>query len=420
MGNRNTRSHFLLTFGSLIGLLLGFLLGAIGHESSHFLFASLGSALQPIGEFWTNSLRMIILPLMCSYLFLSVAAEKDSSKTGRIATLTLACFGALLTLAIVYSLLLVPPIFERLTIDASTHLALANFAETSSNTEAARSPGLNSWISQLMPPNLIDAAAKDQFISIITATLLFALAVRRIPNNLRSQIVGLARAVSEATAVLVGWLLKLMPLGVFALIFVIAYQSGFSFAGALGYYVLAKSALVAAFVSVVYFFSVAIGRIPIARFSWGILPAQLVAVSTRSSLASLPSLMDCAEDRLKLEPEVSGLVLPLSVSAFKLDVAITSFVGLFFLTNLHTIDLATNQLVLFTGGVLLFCFSAPGIPTGGFPHTTPLFLAMGIPIESAILLSAVGVLPDVFQTLLNVTADISVACVVNRFFKKEV
>jgi Na+/H+-dicarboxylate symporter len=302
-------------------------------------------------------------------------------------------------------------------VDSTIQQTLENFGATNSSTDF-KPATTNSWVDILIPANLLEAASKDQFISLIVVTLLFAMAARKIPTQLRNQLVIFAQAVSETTIILVGWLLKLMPLGVFALTFVIASQSGFSFAGSLGFYILAKSGLVLIFALFVYLLPIIVGRIRFRHFAWSILPAQLVAVSTRSSLASLPSLMDCADNRLKLDRQVSGLVLPLSVSAFKLDVALTSFVGLFFLVNIHSIELTFYQIFVFSAGALLFSFAAPGIPTGGLPHQTPLYLALGIPIESVLLLSALGQIPDIFQTLLNVTADISIASVVDRYFKK--
>jgi len=77
---------------------------------------------------------------------------------------------------------------------------------------------------------------------------------------------------------------------------------------------------------------------------------------------------------LKLSPGVSGLVLSLSVSSFKLDVIISSTAGLFFLARLHGLDLSSGQIILFLGGAALFSFAAPGIPTGGLPHSIPLYL----------------------------------------------
>ena len=393
---------------------MGFLLGAVGFKSQHSFFGGLGVVLDPVGELWTNSLWMIVLPLMCTYLFLSFAGGPEFKRAGRIVKLSVLTFAILLLLAVVLGAALAYPFLSQLVLDESTREVLAGFGELSEEVDYASD---GSWVSQLVPSNLVAAAAKNQFLAVILATVLFALAVRKIPEELRVHILVLVRAVGEATGVLVGWLLKLMPLGVFALAYGITFQSGLSFAGTLGYYVVVECSLLIFFTVVVYFAAAVVGQASLLHFAWGVLPAQLVAVSTRSSLASLPSLIECARDRLKLQNEVTNLVLPLAVSSFKVDVSVTGFAGLILLTNLHDIHLTTGQVALFAVGLLVFSVSAPGIPTGGFPHTTPLYLAMGIPLESAMLLSAVGVLPDVFQTLLNVTANMSVATVVNRFHR---
>jgi Na+/H+-dicarboxylate symporter len=159
----------------------------------------------------------------------------------------------------------------------------------------------------------------------------------------------------------------------------------------------------------------AIGGVSFKRFAQGVFPAQMVAVSTRSSLASLPALLEGARSALKLRPAVSDLVLPLSVSVFKTNRPITSMFGFLLFAHLFGIDLSSAQILTFFITTMVHSFSSVGIPMGGSAMLSlPAYLAVGIPIEGYLLLKTVDSIPDILKTLINVTGDMSVATIINR------
>jgi proton glutamate symport protein len=158
-----------------------------------------------------------------------------------------------------------------------------------------------------------------------------------------------------------------------------------------------------------------LGRVSIARLAHALAPAQIVAASTRSSLASLPALIEGAERRLGLPGPVTGLVLPLAVATFKLNRTVSSTAKLMFLAHVYGIPLDPGQIGVFVATVLLISFSTPGIPSAGTLTTLPVYLSFGIPIEGILVLNAVDAIPDIFKTVLNVTGDMSAAAMVARF-----
>jgi len=156
------------------------------------------------------------------------------------------------------------------------------------------------------------------------------------------------------------------------------------------------------------------------RFAQGVLPSQLVALSTRSSLASLPALLTGARDSLKLNPAVASLTLPLAVSMFKINRTISSIFSFLVLGYLFNIDLSTAQVLTFFITTLILSFSSVGIPMGGNAMLSmPAYLAAGIPLEGYLMLKTVGAVPDIFKTLINVTGDMSVATILDRFLSQE-
>ena len=271
------------------------------------------------------------------------------------------------------------------------------------------------WVVRLIPSNPFQAAADGDILAILVFTVLFALAATRLGEESRDLLTRVAVAVAETSMVLVRWLLIPLPFAVFALAYPMAVATGSTLVGAVLWFIVATCGLLLAATLLLYPVTWLLGGVDPVRFQRGATPAQLVAVGTRSSLASLPAMLVGAEESLRLDRDVANMVLPLSVSAFKLNRTITSPFKLLFLAHVYGLTITPEYLLVFVGTVVFLSFSSPGIPSGGFFVTLPFYLAAGIPVEGVILLKAVDAVPDVFKTLINVTAGLSVATIVARF-----
>jgi proton glutamate symport protein len=420
MQNSQNRHHVVLTAGSLLGLIAGFGLGALAHESQAGWLLALASVFEPAGVLWTNALRMVAVPLMvsCVVLAISSAPRTRTRTAGRLGGLSLLAFLLFLLLAGAFAIAVSPRLFAGLTIDADARAALQSVSAAGheSAERAGQAPTFVQFVTALIPTNIFRAAAEENVLGLLLCAILFALAARRIAPERRELLVRLFEAVAEASNVLVGWFLLLIPLGVFSLAFPLGARTGTVIAGSVGYYVLVVSGLLLAFTALLYPVTAVFGRVPARRFAAGVAPAQAVAVGTRSSLASLAPLVEGAGRLLRLPSEVVGLVLPLSVSTFKVNRAISGPVQLYFLTQLYGLPLRPGYVLTFTAATILLSFTYAGIPSGGESLVAlPLYLAAGIPVEGVILLKAVDAVPDIFKTLANVTADMSVAVIVARF-----
>jgi Na+/H+-dicarboxylate symporter len=215
--------------------------------------------------------------------------------------------------------------------------------------------------------------------------------------------------------VCVRWILAFTPLGVFVFTYRFALGAGSQAAGVLGAWVVLVSGLLLLCAVLLYPVTALFGRTTLRAFARGVAPAQIVAVSTRSSIASLPALVEGARDRLRLPDAAIGFVLPLSVSVFKLNRTISSTAKLIFLAHVYGITLSATTLVSFLITVMILSFSTVGLPSGGSNFKTlPAYLAAGLPLEGVVILEAVETIPDIFKTLLNVTADMSAATILSR------
>ena len=156
------------------------------------------------------------------------------------------------------------------------------------------------------------------------------------------------------------------------------------------------------------------GRVSPADFARAALPPQAVAISARSSLASLPAMMESARTRLKLPEEIVSFLLPLAASTYRPGGAVGLIVGVTFLAHLYGVALGAMQLATIVLTVVLTTFSVPGIPGGSILIMAPVLMAAGIDVAGVGILLGVDTIPDMFRTATNVTGDMAVATVLGR------
>lgn len=403
-----------LTSRVVTGLIAGLVLGIIVSAVNDPRLMSAVNFIQPLGTLWVNAIRMTVVPLIVSLLVVSVASASSAATVGKMGAQTLGLFLVLLACSALIAVLVVPPIFSLIQIDPSVAASLRGNASTTAAESAKQLPTFGQWLTDLIPTNPIKTASDGTMLPLVIFTVLFAAAATRSSTETRETIVGFFKAVGDAMLVLVRWVIELAPIGVFVLALGLASKLGATAAGAVGFYIVAICSVVLFELILLYPLAAIGGRMPLRRFAKGISPAQAVAVSTRSSLASLPALLDCARRGLGLPNEVSGFVLPLGVSTFKLSTPPTQVVSVLFIAALYGIHLAPQQILMVALVAIALSFSAPGIPAGGLIILAPVFVSVGLPVEGIGILIALDVFPDTARSVLNVTGDITVAALVSR------
>jgi proton glutamate symport protein len=271
-----------------------------------------------------------------------------------------------------------------------------------------------SWLLALIPANPFQAAAAGDILPILVFTVAFAAAAARLPDEQRGLIAAVSRAGVDAMMVVIGWVLAVLPIGVFSLCVDFASRVGLGVTGVIASYVVLLCAALVLAALLLYPLTGLAGRVSIARFARAVAPAQAVAVSTRSSLAALPALVEGARRHLALPDSATGFVLPLSVGVFKLNRTVSSPLKLLFLAHVFGIRLQPEQLAAFLAIQVALSFSTAGVPSMGTVRSIPAYVAVGIPLEGVVLLDAMEAIPDVFKTLLNVTGDMSAAAILSR------
>ncbi len=404
--------------GAVAGLALGVGLGAVLHAHPDGVLRPVAPVLEVAGSLWLNALWMIVLPLTVANLIVAITSNGDSRRTGRISGGALVLFVASLLLAAGFALLVATPIVHALREDPQFAATVSKGLASQSRQLVANeppAPSASQWLVSLVPRNPLKTALDEDLLPLLVATALFGLALNRTREGAGAAVIRLVQGLAQTMLVLVGWIVRLAPMAVFSLGFTFAASTGFEVAGVLGEFVLLVCGVMLAFTTVLYPLASWLGRVPVRRFAAAVLPAQIIAVSTRSSIAALPALLEGAEQWLGMDATVARTALPLAVSVFKVNRPISATVKLLFLAHLFGVPLSPARIATFVVTVLLVSFTTLGVPNGGGGfRTVPAYLAAGMPIEGIVLLAAVDSIQDVVRTVLNVTGDLGVATILAR------
>lgn len=365
---------------------------------------------EPLGTMWVNAIRMTVIPLIVSSLIVAVSSTEPGT-VGRLGTRAFVIFVVMLSVLAAITAVVAPPIFARLVIDPAAAQAIRSGVGAAQRPEM---PGFTSWLLSLVPTNPIKAAADGAMLPLVVFALAFGLALGRLALETRVAVVDFFRGVAEAMTLLVRWVLVLAPLGVFFLALSLATKLGSSVVGAVGFYVVVHSALQLMAVVLLYLVVVFIARVPLATFARAALPAQVVAMTTRSSMAALPAMLTSAEQVLGLPRTITSFALPFATSTFRLNQAVTWVVMALFAGKLYGVELGAAQVATIAVTSVLMSFSVPGIPSGSLFIIAPFFASVGIPAEAIGVLIAVDLVPDVFKTLANVTGHLTSVAVLGR------
>ena len=399
------RLPVIATFAALI-LGLGIGVAVSGSELPERLLQSLGL----VGSLWLRSLQMTIIPLVAALLVLGLAQMVAAARAGAAARKFLALVFGVLILGGVFTAVVLPLLLDVFPIPESASGFLAEVPD-----EELAVPDILDFLGSLVAPNIIAAAGETAMLPLTIFFALFAIAVSKLPKAQNASLMGFFHALANAMLLIIGWVLWVAPVGVFALAFGVGMRSGSGSFAALAHYILVVSAMGGFILVLAYVVAWLLGGVSLSRFARCVIPAQAVAVSTQSSLASLPAMLD-SSGRLGIRSSTSEFVLPLAVAIFRatspaMIVAVAMYVAVLAGVEI-TLPLAIAgilvSLIISVGSV-----SLPG-SISFVVSIGPIAIAMGVPIEPLALLVAVEMLPDIMRTLANVTMNVAVTSAVDR------
>lgn len=368
---------------------------------------------EPVGTAWLHALQMTIVPLVVALLVTGVAATAEAARAGRLAGRAIALYVTLLAVSAGIAALLTPLILSIVPLPAASADALRRALSTAEAIPPVAP--LGEFFAGIVPTNIVKAAAENSFLSIIIFTLIFAFAIARIGAEERALLTRFFTALRDAMLVVIDWVLWIAPVGVFALALVVGARAGTGAFGALVHYILVVSGVGVAVTLIAYPLALLGARLRLADFARAALPAQAVAISTQSSLASLPAMVEGSRT-LGVPVATAGVTLPLAVAIFRatgpaMNLAVAIYVATWFGVPLSPATLAVGVVVATLTS--LGSVSLPGT-VSYVSAIAPIAGTIGAPLAPLGLLVAVETIPDIIRTVGNVTMDIATTAFLSR------
>ncbi|HKC02394.1 MAG TPA: dicarboxylate/amino acid:cation symporter [Sphingomicrobium sp.] len=403
---------------ALAALVVGLTLGAFaGSFSDAFREGSLGVA-GFVGTLWLNALKMTVIPLVVALLVVGIAQSREAALGGRIAGRSVLWIVILCTISAVFGAIMTVLITDAFPLARGTAAALQTALAGVEQKAAVPLPGIADFFKGVVPPNVFAAATNGDVLPLVVFSVLFALALGSISEQGRKAIVTLFQAVGDVLLTIIAWVLWIAPLGVFALAYTVGSAAGGSAFAGLGHYVVVISVVGILVTLLGYPLGIVAGRIGPGRFTRAMIGPQAVAISTRSSLASLPAMLTAARS-MGVHEQVADVALPISVALFRATGPAMNVAVSFYVAHWLGYQPTFAQMIAATAVAAVMSYGAVSLPgeITFISSIAPINLALGVPIAPLALLVAVEMVPDIFRTVGNVTLDVAVTTAVDHSTK---
>ena len=415
--------HMRIIIGLVIGVILGLIANAF-QATSPTAVATAVSIAEPIGKLFLRLMQMMVLPLVISALFLAVVDVGDVRKLGRIGLITLFYTGLLSLSAVLIGLTLVNVVQPGRAISPEVRETLkTNYAAKASEgvQKADSAKSLGQTLVDLLPENpiqemvgAVDGSSKGNgMLAVMFFALLCGIAATTKLNE-TAVLVGTFRGLYEISMTVIGWALKLAPLGAGCLVFVVTSQMGVDILKALAVFVAVVLGGLAFHMIVVYSVVLKLfAKMSPVDFFRKISDAMFVAFSTSSSSATLSTSMKVSQEQLRLRPETSNFVLTVGATGNQNGTALFEGVVVLFLAQVFGVDLTIGQQFMVVLLSVLAGVGTAGVPGGSIPLIIVVLKTVGVPADGIAIILGVDRLLDMSRTLVNVVGDLVVASCVD-------
>lgn len=397
-----------ILIGAIAGIAIGLGIATIGTETP--LGRSGLDVAGMLGTLFIDLLKMILVPLVFTSIAVGVANLRAHRQMHRVWITTLSFFVLSMAAAILLGLG-ATNLFEP-----GKGLDITLFQEAMQQFEVKHmtlGEFVRSFLHSLFV-NPFAALAKGDVLAIVIFALFLGIALVMGGERYRN-ILGLLQECLEITLRIVGWIMKLAPLGIMALLAKLVATQNAALLASLGKFVavvLGTTLLHAVVVLPLMLYAVT--RIGPRFFFKGAREALMTAFATSSSSATLPVTLRCVEQHLHVKPEIAGFVIPLGATVNMDGTALYEAAAALFVANLVGVDLNLMQqlVVLFTA--MIAAIGAPGIPSAGMVTMVMVLQSVGLPAEAIAILLPIDRLLDAFRTSVNVQGDMVGSLIVQK------
>ena len=410
---RDMKLHTKILLGLLVGGLIG--VGAnVGLGGDYWLVAAANRYVAgPIGQIFLRMLFMIVVPLVFASISLGVAGLGDIRRVGRVGGKALGYFLFTTLLAAGLGIVLVNVVQPGGRLEPAIRIQLLETyaGDASSRVEAAATSdfGIETLVN-IVPRNPVRAAAELDLLGIIFFALIFGAALTLIAAERARPMVAVLESLNDIVIKIVGFAMRLAPLGVAALIFGVTSRFGFALLVPLGSYVavVLGALLIHAVGTNSLILRAVIGLSPKLFFS-RIRTALVTAFSTSSSSGTLPTNLAVSEQNLGIPRSIGGFVLPLGATMNMNGTALFEGVTVLFLAQVFGVALSAVQQVAVVAMSVITAVGAAGVPGGSIPLLVGVLAMFRVPPEGIAIILGIDRILDMSRTTVNVLGDVCAA-----------
>ncbi|MCZ8132835.1 MAG: dicarboxylate/amino acid:cation symporter [Steroidobacteraceae bacterium] len=356
-----------------------------------------------VGDVFRNGLSLLVVPLVFFSPTAGVASLKDPAELGRLGWKIIALY--MVTTAVTIAMAL----FLAITLEPGVGVDQATVAYTPPNAP----PGLLTTLTGMVTTNPVRSLAEGNMLQVILFCILLGLALvmsgepgRRVTARVQDW--------SEVVMRLVTIVMCFAPIGVFALLAREIATLGFDTILKLIKYFLLVLFAQALQLFVAFPIMLRLGGLPPGPWLRKMREVWLYAFSTSSSNATLPVNIRVVEQRLGASPGVTAFALPLGATVNMNGTAIMQGVATVFIAQVYGVELTLVQLLTVVGMATLAAIGTAGVPSAGIVMLALVLTQVGLPIEGIALVLAVDRLLDMARTVVNVSGDAAVTCIVAK------
>jgi dicarboxylate/amino acid:cation (Na+ or H+) symporter, DAACS family len=407
-------------------IMLGLLFGAAAGVFSNLMWTDaprliwfVDNVAQPIGQIFLRMLFMVVVPLVFTTLALGVAGLGDVRRLGRVGGRTFTVFVSTTAIAVIIGLTLVNLVRPGTGLDPEIREGLlaeySSQADERVQTSQTNKFGINTFVN-IVPRNVVDSAARMDMLGLIFFTLVFGVALTRLPEATSAPVLRLLEGIAQAVIHIIGFAMKLAPYGVFGLIFAVTARFGFPVLQSLAMYVI----MVLIGLSI-HLFGVlpAIARvvagIPYGEFMRRSRFMMITAFSTSSSNATMPTTLRTATEEFGVPREIAGFCVPLGATMNMNGTALFEGMTVLFLAQVFGIELSLGAQLIVVIMSIITAIGAAGVPGGSIPLLVMILVMVGVPGEAIALILGVDRILDMARTVPNVTSDMLTSVIVAKW-----
>lgn len=402
-----------ILLGALLGLGLGLGLGGLPPASPARVHSLYISSL--IGTLFIDLLKMVLIPLVFTSIAVGVANLQAHRQIHRVWLCTLGFFAFSMALAITLAL------FASNMFRPGDGLHLAMFQNAMQSFEA-KQMSMTEFLAQFLHGifvNPISALAQGNVLAVVVFALILGIALV-IGGERYRNILNLLKELQEITMQIVGWIMRLAPLGIMALLIKLIATQDMALLDSLSQFValvIGTTLIHGALLLPLILYLVT--RVSPLKFWHGAREALLTAFATSSSSATLPVTLRCVEQHLHVKPDIARFVIPLGATMNMDGTALYEAAAALFIANLAGIELNLSQQLIVFFSTMIAAIGAPGIPSAGMVTMIMVLQSVGLPAEAIAILLPIDRLLDTVRTAVNVEGDMVGSLLVNHWLKEK-